>query len=191
MCRRFVWKYYKLPKICRHTQVDSLMASYECCTIEGSYSRPLAGRLFHRLGFVELTYRNSEIQAEQVGTMGGSNWRAVGKARVRRLLDSLHRRIGAILQPERGHVAYLRRYYCIISLIRWSGINPFVDIPVWSYAYDGNKSATFCPLYSFIQLYIMNENVTCAKSYQKNHETTPLLHMFVNLKVIWVKLCIL
>ena len=28
--------------------VDWLMASYECCTIEGSYPRPLAGRLLHQ-----------------------------------------------------------------------------------------------------------------------------------------------
>ena len=144
--------YHKLPKICCHTQVDSLVASYECCTIEGSYSIPLAGRLFHRLGFVELTYRNSEIQAAQVGTMGGSNWRAVGKTRVRRLLESLHRRIGAILQPERGHVSYLRRYYYIISLIKCSGINPYVDIPVWSYVYDGNNSAHYTHLFNCIWL---------------------------------------
>ena len=47
-CRRFVWNYYKCPKTCRHTQVDWLVASYECCTIEGSCPRPLAGRLLHQ-----------------------------------------------------------------------------------------------------------------------------------------------
>ena len=28
-CRRFEWKFYKLPKTCRHTRVDSLVAFYE------------------------------------------------------------------------------------------------------------------------------------------------------------------
>ena len=33
-CNRFVCKFYKLPKTCQHTQVDSLVDSYEGCTIE-------------------------------------------------------------------------------------------------------------------------------------------------------------
>ena len=52
----------------------------------------------------------TEIQAAQVGTMEGSNWPAVGKARVRRFLDSLHRGIRAIVQSEGGHIPYKRRY---------------------------------------------------------------------------------
>ena len=35
-----------------------------------------------------------------------SNWRAVGKARVRRLLGSLHRRIRAIIETEGGHMSH-------------------------------------------------------------------------------------
>ena len=53
-CRRFVFKYCKLPKARRHTKVDSLAASYECCKFEGSYPRPLAGKLSHRLSLVDL-----------------------------------------------------------------------------------------------------------------------------------------
>ena len=58
-CKRFVWKCYKLPKTC-HKQIDSLVDSYKCCTIERSCPRPLAGRLFHHLCLVGLAYRNRD-----------------------------------------------------------------------------------------------------------------------------------
>ena len=45
-------------KNCRHAHVDSLVASYECCKIEGSWPRALVDRLFHRTRLVGLDCRN-------------------------------------------------------------------------------------------------------------------------------------
>ena len=95
--------------------------------------------------------------------MEGSNWWAVGKVRVLRLLDSMHRRIRALVQAEGGHMPYYRRYCYIVLLVNCTRINPHVDIPIWSYTYAGNKNGTFCLLFPFIQFYIIYENITHAK----------------------------
>ena len=153
-------KLSQITKTCRHTQVDSLMASYQCCTIEGSYPIPLPDRLFHRICLMDLAYRkfshpgrayrNSVIQEAQVRTMEGSYLPAISNRRVRRLLDSLHDRIRAVIQPKVGHMPYLIRCYSILSPVNCSKINPYVNIPICSYANAGNKNANFCLLFSFI-----------------------------------------
>ena len=93
-CRSFICKYYKLPKTYRHIQVDSLVASGECCTNEGNY--PNHWRLDCSTVFALWAKPiATEFQTGQVGTVKGSNWQAVSKARVQRLLGSLHRRMRA------------------------------------------------------------------------------------------------
>ena len=53
-------KYRKL--VVTHKSI-SLMASYECCKIEGSCLRPLVDRLFHRLRLVVLDYCNRKASS--------------------------------------------------------------------------------------------------------------------------------
>ena len=87
-----------------HTQVDSLLASFKCCKIEGSRPRTLPDRLFHLLCLVGLAYRNRGPSSASRNCVK-SNGRVVGKASVRRLMDSPHRRIRAILQAKGGHMS--------------------------------------------------------------------------------------
>ena len=84
------------------------------------------------LCLVGLAYRNRDPSSASRNCVK-SNGRAVGKARIRRLMDSPHRRIRTILQAEGGHMSHQRRHYYIVSLANSSKIHPYVDIPIWSY----------------------------------------------------------
>ena len=55
-----------------------------------------------------------------------------------------------------------------MPLANCSGINTFVDIYIWSYPNAGNTNAAFSLLFSLIELYVIYENVTYAKHYQKS-----------------------
>ena len=75
-----------------------------------------------------------------------------------------------------------------MSLGNCSKINPWVDIHIWSYFVVVRKGH-FLPIVFIIWLYITCANI--CKITSENHETTPLVHLLVKLKGIWVKLCIL
>ena len=168
-----------------HTQVDSLLASYKCCKIEGSRPRTLPDRLFHLLCLVGLAYRNRDPSSASRNRVK-SNGRIVGKASVRKLMDSPHRRIRAILQAKGGHmwnkdVATILCHLPTIPeyihmLISLFGQSLKLVIKVQIFACHFHLSSIIW----FTKISLMQNDI-------KNHKTTHLLHLFMILKVIWVK----
>ena len=63
---------------------------------------------------VGLAYRNRDPSSASRNCVK-SNGRAVGKARVRRLMDSPHRRIRTTLQAEGGHMQIFAYYFHLFS----------------------------------------------------------------------------
>ena len=68
-------------------------------------------------------------------------------------------------------------------------ISPYVDVPICSYAYAGNKSATF--VYNSHLLNCSSFKCHLCKIIYKNHDTKSMPHLFVKVNVIWVKFRIL
>ena len=85
---------------------------------------------------------------------------------------------------------YQRRYYYIMSLVNCSRIKSYVDIPIRSHPYGGNKMLFFA--YYFIIFYCVSlRKYHFCKTISGIHKTTPLVHLFVKFKDILVKLRIL
>ena len=109
----------------------------------------------------------TKMQAVQVGTMEQSIRRAGGQALVWIILYSLHHRIRAIVQTEDSHMPYQINNCYIVSLVTYPIINPHIYILIWSYPWAGSKYAQFCLWFALILLYIIEKNITYAKSYFK------------------------
>ena len=85
---------------------------------------------------------------------------------------------------------YQIHYYQIVSLVNCPRINSYVGIPIWSNPSAGDKSAILPFIMTYLIVYNLRKYHLC-KIISVNHQTAPLLHLFVKLKVIWIKLCIL
>ena len=138
---------YRKP-VATHKSIH-FVASSKSCKIEGRQPRPLADRPFHPLCFVGLASRNRNPSSTAWNCVKVLTGGQLAK-RVRRLLDSLHRGIRALVQAEGCHMSHWRRYYYIASPANYSRINPYVDIPIWSFPLAGDKSANFCLIFSLI-----------------------------------------
>ena len=81
---------------------------------------------------------------------------------------------------------YLRQYPYIESLVNSSRVNPYVDTPIWSYPDIDNKKAPFFAYCSLILIVYNIRKYDLCKITSKDHETTPLLHLFMKLREIRV-----
>ena len=80
------------------------------------------------------------------------------------------------------------RLHCVPD--NCSRINSYGGILIWSYPSAGDKSAILRIILIYLIIYDLRKYHLC-KMTSENHQTTPLINLFVKLKVIWVKLCIL
>ena len=130
---------------------------------------------------VNLTYAVRNPSAQVGIWKSESNWRAPGKARVRILLESLHRRIRSIVQQKGGHMPYQMHYCYVVSLVNCYGINSYVDISIWSYPYTGNKMLRFAHFSSFDYIYLQQYHL-CKTRYvdgTPTSEVTPFTILYI------------